>query len=127
MESQQSRANTITTREIGMSRVSQQIGIVAIAVLCFVSYAIGHGSEKHVMGTVTKIDGGTISVRTPDAGEKTVNIGSETKFMKGQQPATQQDVKVGDRVVIHAKPNGDKLEATEVKIGTPSSYAKKPK
>lgn len=40
-----------------------------------------------------------------------------TKFVKGTSAATLQDVKVGDRVVIHAKPEGSMLQATEVKIG----------
>jgi Domain of unknown function (DUF5666) len=107
--------------------VLHKTAIVLMSVILFASHATAHGNEKHVMGTVTKIDGGTISVQTPSAGEKTVNIGSGTKFMKGQAPATQQDLKVGDRVVIHAKPNGDILEATEVKIGTSTTYDKKAK
>src|SRR5215813_10246818 len=101
------------------------IGLMLVILLA--SYAFGHGDEKHVMGTVTKIDGDTISVQTPSAGEKTVNIGTGTKFLKGQAAATQQDLRVGDRVVIHAKPNGDRLEATEVKIGTTATYDKKAK
>jgi hypothetical protein len=109
-----------------MRRVTPSLVIGLLSIL-LASYAIAHGNEKHVMGTVTKIEGGVISIRTPDSGEKTVNIGSGTKFIKGQKPATQQDVKVGDRVVIHAKQDGDNLEATEIKIGTSSSYARKAK
>ena len=37
--------------------------------------------------------------------------------MKGEAAATQKDLKVGDRVVIHAMPMGEMLHATEVKIG----------
>jgi Domain of unknown function (DUF5666) len=107
--------------------LQQKLIFICVCVISLVSYASAHGNEKHVMGTVTKVDGTTITVQTPNAGEKTVGIDSATKFMKGQSAATQQDVKVGDRVVIHAKPNGDKLQATEVKIGNSSAYAKKPK
>ena len=40
-----------------------------------------------------------------------------TRFLRGESPATVQDLKVSDRVVIHAKLTGQILEATEVKIG----------
>ena len=44
-------------------------------------------------------------------------IAADTKFEKGASAITQQDIKVGDRVVIHAKPQGNTLHATEVRIG----------
>jgi hypothetical protein len=89
-----------------------------ICVLLFLSvFVFAHGNEKHVMGTVTKVDDGSIVVKTKE-GDKTVMILSTTKFVKGTATVTQKDVKVGDRVVIHAMPMGDMLRATEVKIGT---------
>jgi Domain of unknown function (DUF5666) len=107
--------------------LQHRVTFIFLCVIALASYATAHGNEKHVMGTVTKVESGAITVQTPNAGEKTVDISSATKFMKGQSAATQQDIKVGDRVVIHAKANGDKLEATEVRIGSPNSYDKKPK
>jgi len=76
-----------------------------------------HGNETHVMGTVTKVEDGSIVVKTKE-GDKTVMVMSTTKFVKGTATVTQKDVRVGDRVVIHAMPMGDMLHATEVKIGT---------
>jgi hypothetical protein len=104
-----------------------RVTFLCLCILALATYAMAHGDEKHVMGTVTKVDAGTITVKTPNAGEKTVDIDGETKFMKGKSAATQQDVKVGDRVVIHAKAKGDKLQATEVRIGNSATYDKKPK
>jgi ribosomal protein L2 len=69
------------------------------------------------MGTVIKIDTGSITVKTPSGETTTVMIATSTKFVKGTSSVTQQDLKVGDRVVIRAKPMGDMLHATEVKIG----------
>jgi DUF917 family protein len=40
-----------------------------------------------------------------------------TKFLKNGAAATLKNLKVGDRVVIHAMPMGDMLHATGVKIG----------
>jgi hypothetical protein len=38
-----------------------------------------HGDEQHVMGTVTKIDAMSISVKTADGAVKTVMVMPETK------------------------------------------------
>ena len=69
------------------------------------------------MGTVTKIQTGSISVKTTTGEIKVVMILPTTKFVKGTAAATVQELKVGDRVVIHAKTEGNMLHATEVKIG----------
>lgn len=76
-----------------------------------------HNDQQHVMGTVAKIDSGSISVKTTTGELKTVMILPTTKFLRGTAAATAQDVKIGDRVVIHAKPEGEILNATEVKVG----------
>jgi hypothetical protein len=79
--------------------------------------AFAHGNFEHVLGTVTKIEGNSIMVVTVSGENKTVTIVTPTKFVKSGSPATQKDLKVGDRVVIHAKPIGSTLEAAEVKFG----------
>jgi hypothetical protein len=76
-----------------------------------------HGNEKHVLGTVTAIAAGAISVETTSHQVQTVQITSETKFVRSGSRSSLNELKVGDRVVIHAKLAGDKLEATEVKSG----------
>jgi len=91
--------------------------VSTICVLLSLSALVfAHGDEKHVMGTVTKVEDGSIIVKTKE-GDKTVMVLSTTTFVKGTATVTQKDVKVGDRVVIHAMPMGDMLHATEVKIG----------
>ncbi|HYL10341.1 MAG TPA: hypothetical protein VEU31_06350 [Candidatus Acidoferrales bacterium] len=93
-------------------------------------FLLAHGNEKHVLGTVTKITDAEITVETAAKETVTVKIVAETKFVKTGTEATLKDLKVGDRVVIHAKPVGDALEAHEVrfgstKSGTPGKPAKK--
>jgi len=85
--------------------------------LLLVVSASAHGDEQHVMGTVTKVDGLNITVKTHDGSLKTVMVTDETKYLKSGSTAKLEDVKVGDRVVIHAKKMDDMLHATEVKIG----------
>jgi ribosomal protein L2 len=91
--------------------------VSTLCVLLFLSALVfAHGNEQHVMGTVTKVEDGSIVVKTKE-GDKTVMVLSTTKFAKGTATVTQKEVKVGDRVVIHAMPMGSMLHATEVKIG----------
>lgn len=95
--------------------------LVGVAVLAGVAFA--HGDEQHVMGTVTKVTDTAITVDlTPkkDDAQKTsvtVNVVAATKFEKMGAAATIKDVKVGDRVVIHAGKKAGQLEAHVVKIG----------
>jgi hypothetical protein len=91
--------------------------VTICTVLIFSTLVFAHGNEQHVMGTVAKIEPGSISVKTTAGDVRTVMVLPETKFVKGSSPAAQQDLKVGDRVVIHAKSEGSMLHATEVKIG----------
>jgi preprotein translocase subunit YajC len=70
------------------------------------------------MGTVTNISENTVSVETTSKKTVSVNIGAATKFVKGGLPVTLKDLKVGDRVVIHATGPEDKLVASEVRFGT---------
>jgi|SRR5437899_1815160 len=94
------------------------VGAVLLAGLAF-----AHGDEQHVTGTVSKITDNTISVEVaPKQGETqkttvTVNVISSTKFEKMGATATIKDLKVGDRVVIHAGKKDGRLEAHVVKIG----------
>src|SRR5258707_5773619 len=91
------------------------LAVCAALILAIMVWA--HGDEQHVMGTVTKIDAMSISVKTADGAVKTVMVMPETKFVKNGSTKKLGDLKVGDRVVIHAKAIGDMLHATEVKIG----------
>ena len=96
----------------------RKVILVLFAVLLSSNTLFGHGNEKHVMGTVTAITAGSISVETTAHQVQTVQITSGTKFVRSGNPSSISELKVGDRVVIHAKPSGDKLDATEVKSGT---------
>jgi hypothetical protein len=82
--------------------------------------ALAHGNEKHIMGTVASISDGSITVETKAKKSVTVDVSDKTKFEKSGSAATPKDLKVGDKVVIHATGPEDKLVATEVRFGTMS-------
>jgi hypothetical protein len=48
----------------------------------------------------------------------TVTLSAATKFQKSGSPAALKDLKVGDKVVIHATGPEQKLVAAEVRFGT---------
>jgi hypothetical protein len=102
----------ITNRQVLRSAIA-----TTALILIFSTIVLAHGDQQHVMGTVTNIDHGSITVKTTTGELKTVMVLPTTKFVRGSVAVTAQDVKVGDRVVIHAKPAGEMLHATEVKIG----------
>ncbi len=81
------------------------------------SMAFAHGGMEHVLGTVTAMTDHSLSVKTRDGAVKTVEFDGETKFVKGDAPATIRDVQVGSRVVIHAYKDDNSLHAAEVRIG----------
>lgn len=109
-----------------MRRIRLSVIITLLVVGVFSTGVLwAHGNEKHVMGTVTAIGADSITVETTSHQVQTVQISSQTKFLKGEKASSLSDLKVGDRVVIHAKPSGDKLEATEVKSGVHTHAAGK--
>ena len=97
--------------------MNKKIFSVAILIAIFASVALAHGDYTHVMGTVTKIADTEVTVETTDKQVTVVKIASTTTFLKSGVAATLKDLKVGDRVVIHAKPVGTDLVAHEVRFG----------
>lgn len=91
---------------------------VRFAILLASTFAFAHGNYQHVMGTVTKISDSSVTVRTTANQSVEVAISSETKFSRADATVTVQELKVGDRVVIHAtKTHDGKLVAHTVQIG----------
>jgi hypothetical protein len=104
--------------------------IVLIAVT--VSVAMGHGDKKHVVGTLEKINADSIVVKTADGKSVAIKLVASTMYVShvgnDDKSAQLSDLAVGDRVVIHATPNGEALEANEVKFSPKTTTpAVKPK
>ena len=91
--------------------------IALLAIISLATVAFAHGTDKHVLGTVTKITDTDITVETQAKEVQIVKIAPDTSFVKSGAIATLKDLKVGDRVVIHAKPVGSDLIAHEVRFG----------
>jgi hypothetical protein len=100
------------------------------------SAAFAHGDKKHVSGTVEKITADSVFVKTADGKSVEVKLVSSTLYVlhvvnqpgtpssaAADKPAKLSDLAVGDRVLIHATPKGDTLEAAEVRFSLPSAAA----
>jgi hypothetical protein len=96
---------------------------IAAALLClsFLSVipmtAVAHGGLEHVMGVVQKISPTSVTVSTTDGKSTEVLLDPKTTYAKSGHPVQGGDIKVGDRVVIHAAKTGDKLVARTVEAG----------
>jgi len=80
---------------------------------------LAHGNMDHILGTVTKIAGTTISVST-DSGVTEVLYNDKTTWEEGGKSSSASALHVGDRVVIHAMKMEGKEIAHEVRLSHPS-------
>ncbi len=79
--------------------------------------ALAHGGLEHVMGTVAKISDASITVTTAAGKTVEVTLDAKTTYSRNSQAIQKTDLKVGDRVVIHAEKSGAKLIAHTVETG----------
>ena len=101
--------------------------ILLIAMVWFgVGAAFAHGKEQHVMGKVTAMTDSSITVQTKAKDPVTVYTMPDTKYEKSGAAASVKDLKVGDRVVIHAAKMDNKLMATEVRFGAAAQTTHQP-
>jgi hypothetical protein len=96
--------------------------------LAFVFIAItlsAHGDKKHVIGTIEKLNSGSVTVKTRDGKSVQVKLVPSTTYVArvatADKPAAFSDLAVGENVVIHATPHGDDLEANEVRFSAPGA------
>jgi hypothetical protein len=118
--------NQMNRQSMTITRLKSYAAILAIVSLALLpTIASAHGGEEHVTGTVTKISDTSVTVKTT-AG-KTVEVGFDAKmttYERAKQPIQKTDIKVGDRIVIHAMEVSEKLVAHTVEVGATSSPAK---
>jgi hypothetical protein len=75
------------------------------------------------MGTVTAVDASHVEVKTRAGKVVSVTLTDATKYTKAGAAAAAKDVEVGQRVSVEAKPKGEGLEASEVKLGVMTKAA----
>ena len=101
------------------------ITLVLVVVLAAGSL-VAHGKRQHIIRIVTAMTDDSITVKTTAKDPVTVYTMADTKYEKGGAVASINDLRVGDRVVIHATKMSDKLMATEVRFGVVVKTAQQP-
>ncbi|MGD9728739.1 MAG: hypothetical protein AB7G68_13550 [Nitrospiraceae bacterium] len=93
--------------------------LLTMALLAVPALGLAHGTDQHVLGTVTAIETTHMDVKTTKGASVTVQLTDQTKFIsKGvKRPSGQPEV--GDRVVIDVKTDGTVVTATEVQYSNP--------
>ena len=108
--------NRLNTRIIKLKLHAALLVVVSLALLPTIASA--HGGEEHVTGTVTKVSDTSVTVKTTQG--KTVEVGFDAKmttYARAKQTVQKTDIKVGDRIVIHAMEVNEKLVAHSVELG----------
>jgi hypothetical protein len=94
-----------------------------LALFIVPAIALAHGGLEHVRGTVAKVSDQSITVTTIAGKTVEVLLDAQTTYARADKPIQKSDLKVGDRVVIHAAEKNEVLTAHTVEVG---AAAKKP-
>jgi hypothetical protein len=85
------------------------------------AHLLAHEGHDHVvMGVVTTVDADHLEVRTQEGKVVAARLTKDTKYFKGQEPATLADVKEGLRAALRVRGEGKALTAGEVRLPSES-------
>jgi len=88
----------------------------ALILLAITTQAIAHGGFEHVIGTITAVQGNTVTVKTAK-GDVNVTLTPKTEITKDGRKLEPADLKPGTRVVVDI-PEGSKDKAAHsIKVG----------
>jgi hypothetical protein len=100
------------------------VPVIAVLALVAAALAYSHEGHQHLKGTVTKLDGMRMELKSTDGDLVTVNLTKKTKYLRDKMVVTAFEVQVGSRVVIDLDRHGSEQVALEVRIGAaPKSTA----
>ena len=117
--------NRMNMQSIITTRLKLQIALLAVLALALLPTVVSaHGGEEHVVGTVTKVSDTSVTVKTTVGKIVDVGFDAKTTYARAKQPVQKSDVKVGDRIVIHAVEVNEKLVAHTVELGAAITAAK---
>jgi ABC-type sugar transport system substrate-binding protein len=95
------------------------LALVSTCLAATVAFAaLAHEGGHDVRGVVTAVTKDELTVATKKGAEHFA-LTPQTEFVKDGSPASAQDLRQSDRVVVHSKPNGDRLEAIKVEFARP--------
>jgi|SRR5579863_1055246 hypothetical protein len=93
---------------------------ITLSLLMFAFAAFAHEGFDHVTGTIAKVTGNIVTVKTA-TGNVDVKLDSKTEITKGDQKAQVADLALGARVVVDVPEGSKDKVAHSVKIGVPAA------
>ena len=103
--------------------------IIVVAItgaLVIPALARAHDGHAHkVMGTVSKVDGRQVTVKTTDGKTVMVMVDAETAVTRGKTKLDAAAVRVGERVVAEGVEEKNMIMAKTVKLGQVAATANK--
>jgi hypothetical protein len=81
------------------------------------SSALAHEGGLHARGVVKEASKERIVLTTTAGKLFTAAMSRGTRVVRSGQVVGVEEIRVGDRAVVHARQDGERLEATEVKLG----------
>lgn len=103
--------------------------LVVIGALVGPALSAGHEGGLDARGTIKAIGADEVVLSTARGTDQAYALGPDTRFRRGTAPARREDVRAGERAVVHARRDGEKLHATEIRLapeGAPSKKGVKP-
>ena len=102
--------------------------LVVVLFTAVLTPAVARAHEGHLhkaLGTVEKIDGPHLNVKTTDGKTITVMLDKDTTFTRGKDKLEASALKVGERVSVDYMEEKGMLMAHAVKLATTAPAAKK--
>ena len=91
--------------------------LIGAIVALSASPLLAHGGGAHLKGTVAAISAERITVKDSAGNESEAQITRDTRFVRGKAAGTRDELREGDRVVVHTRKQGKALEAVEIHYG----------
>ena len=89
---------------------------LSLVLLALGTQLAAHGGFDHVIGTVVKLEGNVLTVKTAK-GNVDVKLNDKTEITRNDQRAAAADLKPGSRVVVDVPEGNKDMMAHSVKIG----------
>lgn len=95
------------------------------ALLLLPAVPLAHAGGHDARGTVKELTEERIVLTTVQGREEAFLLGEDTRFERGHAPARREDVRVGERAVVHGRRDGKDLRATTVRLAPAGGAPKK--
>jgi hypothetical protein len=81
-------------------------------------------ADRTVVGSITKIDGMNVTVKSTDGKEEMVMLNAKTRVNKGKEKVDAKTLTVGDRVVAYGPEDKSMITARSISITVVGSTSK---